>query len=70
MDSVAEVYLSNYEIVGALAQEHGFKYFFFWQPVVSVGDKTIKVRAGESYYIPPGSDHVVWTENDEPNRWF
>lgn len=40
-DSVAEVYLSNYEIVGALAQEHGFKYFFFWQPVVSVGDKQL-----------------------------
>lgn len=31
-----------------------------------IGDKTIKVKAGESYYIPPNSDHVVWTESDKP----
>ena len=31
-----------------------------------IGDKTIKVRKGESYYIPPDSDHVVWTESDRP----
>ncbi|KPL02674.1 MAG: hypothetical protein AMJ90_05125 [candidate division Zixibacteria bacterium SM23_73_2] len=30
-----------------------------------IGDKTIKVKAGESYYIPPDSDHVVWTESDD-----
>ena len=31
-----------------------------------IGDQTIHVRAGESYYIPPDSDHVVWTESDQP----
>lgn len=31
-----------------------------------IGDRTVPVKAGESYYIPPGSDHVVWTESDEP----
>jgi mannose-6-phosphate isomerase-like protein (cupin superfamily) len=31
-----------------------------------IGEDTVKVKAGESYYIPPGSDHVVWTESDEP----
>jgi mannose-6-phosphate isomerase-like protein (cupin superfamily)/putative sterol carrier protein len=31
-----------------------------------IGDKTINVKAGESYYIPPNSDHVVWTESDKP----
>jgi mannose-6-phosphate isomerase-like protein (cupin superfamily) len=31
-----------------------------------IGDRTVNVRAGESYYIPPGSDHVVWTESDRP----
>ena len=40
--------------------------FISGQGFAKIGDKTIKVRAGESYYIPPGSDHVVWTENDEP----
>jgi len=27
---------------------------------------TVAVRAGESYYVPPGVDHVVWSEGDEP----
>ena len=31
-----------------------------------IGERTVPVKAGESYYIPPGSDHVVWTESDEP----
>jgi mannose-6-phosphate isomerase-like protein (cupin superfamily) len=31
-----------------------------------IGDETLDIRAGESYYVPPGSDHVVWTEADEP----
>jgi len=31
-----------------------------------IGDKTVEVKKGESYYIPPNSDHVVWTESDEP----
>jgi mannose-6-phosphate isomerase-like protein (cupin superfamily) len=25
-----------------------------------IGDAEVEVRAGESYYIPPGSDHVLW----------
>jgi mannose-6-phosphate isomerase-like protein (cupin superfamily) len=29
-----------------------------------IGEKTMRVRAGEAYYIPPGSEHVVWTEGD------
>lgn len=40
-DSVTRIYLANYEIVGALAQEYGCKYFFFWQPVISVGEKQL-----------------------------
>ena len=31
-----------------------------------IGNKTIKVKASESYYIPPNSDHVVWTNSDKP----
>ena len=30
-----------------------------------IGDKTIHINARESYYIPPNSDHIVWTEKDE-----
>lgn len=32
----------------------------------TIGDQTVAVRAGEAYYVPPGSDHVVWTESEEP----
>lgn len=31
-----------------------------------IGDRTVAVRAGESYYVPPGEEHVVWTESEEP----
>ena|GEM_PF-527834 len=32
----------------------------------TIGPDTVEVRGGESYYIPPGSDHVLWTDRDEP----
>ncbi|MGD2250630.1 MAG: cupin domain-containing protein [Candidatus Methanofastidiosia archaeon] len=31
-----------------------------------IKDTTISIKAGESYYIPPDSDHVVWTESETP----
>lgn len=31
-----------------------------------IGDDVVPVKAREAYYIPPGADHVVWTEADEP----
>ena len=40
--------------------------FISGEGVAKIGEKTIKVKADESYYIPPSSDHVVWTESDEP----
>ena len=39
--SLAQVYLTNYKMVKGLAQEYGFKYFFFWQPVISRGNKAL-----------------------------
>ena len=39
--SVVETYIGNYEIVGALAQEYGFKPLFFWQPMIAIGDKPL-----------------------------
>jgi lysophospholipase L1-like esterase len=40
-DLIGEIYLNNYRIVGALAQEYGFKYFFFWQPHLVIGEKAM-----------------------------
>jgi len=31
-----------------------------------IGEHTAKVKAGESYYIAPNSDHVVWTNGKKP----
>lgn len=31
-----------------------------------IGDKTVPVKAGESYYVPPNSDNVVWTNSNKP----
>ncbi|MGC9371437.1 MAG: cupin domain-containing protein [Paracoccaceae bacterium] len=33
--------------------------------VAKIGDETVPVKADEAYYIPPGADHVVWTEGDD-----
>lgn len=32
----------------------------------TIGDQTVRVRAGEAYYVPPNAEHIVWTERDEP----
>jgi mannose-6-phosphate isomerase-like protein (cupin superfamily) len=34
--------------------------------LATIGDKTVDVAAGQSYYIPPDSDHVVKNESDDP----
>lgn len=34
-------YLSNYKMVGALAQENNFEYGFFWQPHLAAGRKKL-----------------------------
>jgi mannose-6-phosphate isomerase-like protein (cupin superfamily) len=30
-----------------------------------IGDKKITIKANESYFIPPNSDHVFWTEKEQ-----
>lgn len=30
-----------------------------------IGDQTVEINSNESYYIPPKSDHVIWTESEE-----
>lgn len=39
--ATVQIYLTNYRIVGLLAQEYGFNYFFFWQPALSIGEKPL-----------------------------
>jgi lysophospholipase L1-like esterase len=40
-DLVSKNYLGNYKIVNALAQEYGFRYFFFLPPSVLLGNKPL-----------------------------
>lgn len=41
VDSVTKIYLENYRIVGALAKEYNFRYFFFWQPHLAICGKEL-----------------------------
>ena len=38
---MTETYVGNYQIVGALSREYGFDYFFFLQPHLAVGEKSL-----------------------------
>jgi hypothetical protein len=38
-DLITREYFGSYKIVSALAQEYGFKYFFFLPPTISLGNK-------------------------------
>jgi len=40
-ESIAKCYSENYHIVGAFAQQYGFKYAFFWQPLLYIGEKSL-----------------------------
>jgi len=50
-DSIVQDYLGNYEIVGALAQKYGFKYFFFLPPLVSLGNKPLTPEEQEMKHM-------------------
>lgn len=38
---MTKTYIGNYQIVGALSREYGFDYFFFLQPHLAVGEKSL-----------------------------
>ncbi len=38
---ITKTYIQNYQIVGALAEQYGFDYAFFWQPVIGYGEKVL-----------------------------
>jgi lysophospholipase L1-like esterase len=40
-DLIAQDYFGGYKIVSALAQEYGFKYFFFVPPTITQGNKPL-----------------------------
>ena len=40
-DLIAQDYFGSYKIVSALAQEYGFKYFFFVPPTITLGNKPL-----------------------------
>ena len=40
-DLITRDYFGSYKIVSALAQEYGFKYFFFVPPTIALGNKSL-----------------------------
>ena len=39
--AVAQRYFGNYATVNALARQYGFHYMFFFQPIISLGNKPL-----------------------------
>jgi hypothetical protein len=50
-DRIVQNYLGNYEIVSALAQKYGFKYFFFVPPLVALGNKPLTPEEQEMKHM-------------------
>ena len=50
-DLIVQDYFGNYKIVSALAQEYGFKYFFFLPPSISLGNKTLTPEEQEMKHM-------------------
>lgn len=40
--------------------------FLSGQGRARIGEDMVQVKAGEAYYIPPQSEHIVWNEREEP----
>ena len=49
-DLVAREYFGSYKIVSALAQEYGFKYYFFVPPTIALGNKPLTPEEQEMKY--------------------
>jgi hypothetical protein len=47
---IVQNYFGNYKIVSALAQEYGFKYFFFLPPTIALGKKPLTPEEQEMKY--------------------
>jgi mannose-6-phosphate isomerase-like protein (cupin superfamily) len=35
---------------------------------MKIGSETLSVQTGQAYYIPSETEHIVWTESDQPLR--
>jgi hypothetical protein len=46
-EAVVARYLRNYTFVSALAEQHRFKFLFFWQPFISIGQKPLTTEERE-----------------------
>jgi len=55
-DAVVEKYINNYKIMHVLAREYSFQALFFWQPFITVGDKSL---TGEEQEMKRGIDPAL-----------
>jgi len=55
-DAVVEKYINNYKIMHVLAREYSFQALFFWQPFITVGDKSL---TGEAQEMKRGIDPAL-----------
>jgi hypothetical protein len=58
-ESVTTKYLTNYEAVSALAEKHGFDYYFFWPPHMSSTKKPLTSEEQElKHAVEPGLEKL------------
>jgi hypothetical protein len=79
-DLVARDYFGSYKIVSALAQEYGFKYFFFVPPTIALGNKTLtpeeqKMKHKEEsetalYKLSTAVYHIVERESSKYQNFY
>lgn len=55
----ADAYRTNYELVSALAGHYGFDTYFFWQPVITMGNKALTAEEKVISDRVPG-DFAQW----------
>jgi lysophospholipase L1-like esterase len=55
----ADTYHTNYEIVTALVGQYDFETYFFWQPVIVMGNKPL-TAAEQAIYDSVSPDFVQW----------
>jgi lysophospholipase L1-like esterase len=55
---IGKCYLANYNLVDTLAERYGFKYAFFWQPVIYEGKKPLTSDEKTMFGNDPAMDEL------------
>lgn len=63
-NDIIQTFLSNYNLVRTLAQEYDFEFYFFWQPMIGLGQKPLseeELILQDRVYNSPGLANLYET---------